>query len=490
MKIESNMKKYILWAVAFVCSCLPLTSQAQHTFSFHDGAFVIAQFTDIHWAPQSEKCAQTAATIRSVLKTEQPDLAVLTGDIVTDTPPLDGWKAIIRLFEECKMPFIVTMGNHDAEFLPKDSIYDLLMTSPYYAGTKGPRDISGCGNCIVPVYGSKQRDKVEALLYCIDSNDYHPNKFYGAYDWIHFDQIAWYRKESAAHTAANGGKPLPSLAFFHIPLCEQAPLTKDDKTFGNALEGGVASSEINSGLFASLADMGDVMGAFNGHDHDNDYIGIFKGIALGYGRVSGWDAYGDMERGARIIRLYEGQFKFDSWITTAKGREDAYYYPSGLNEKETRTLPYLPALNVSPKKNGVAYTYREGNCEKVADVPQAKVIKQGILPRITIAEAAASDHFAYEFRTWIEIPERGVYRFYTYSDDGSVLSIDGQEVVNNDGGHSARRAEGKVALEKGFHELKVTYFEDYMGETLEVGFSGRNLPETVLPDRLLFVPEK
>ena len=236
--------------------------------------------------------------------------------------------------------------------------------------------------------------------------------------------------------------------------------------------------------------MGDVMGAFNGHDHDNDYIGIFKGIALGYGRVSGWDAYGDMERGARIIRLYEGQFKFDSWITTAKGREDAYYYPSGLNEKETRTLPYLPALNVLPKKNGVAYTYREGNCEKVADVPQAKVIKQGILPRITIAEAAASDHFAYEFRTWIEIPERGVYRFYTYSDDGSVLSIDGQEVVNNDGGHSARRAEGKVALEKGFHELKVTYFEDYMGETLEVGFSGRNLPETVLPDRLLFVPEK
>lgn len=490
MKIESNMKKCIIWAVAFVCSCLPLTGQAQHTFSFHDGAFVIAQFTDIHWAPQSEKCAQTAATIRSVLKTEQPDLAVLTGDIVTDTPPLDGWKAIIRLFEECKMPFIVTMGNHDAEFLPKDSIYDLLMTSPYYAGTKGPRDISGCGNCIVPVYGSKQRDKVEALLYCIDSNDYHPNKFYGAYDWIHFDQIAWYRKESAAHTAANGGKPLPSLAFFHIPLCEQAPLTKDDKTFGNALEGGVASSEINSGLFASLADMGDVMGAFNGHDHDNDYIGIFKGIALGYGRVSGWDAYGDMERGARIIRLYEGQFKFDSWITTAKGREDAYYYPSGLNEKETRTLPYLPALNVSPKKNGVAYTYREGNCEKVADVPQAKVIKQGILPRITIAEAAASDHFAYEFCTWIEIPERGVYRFYTYSDDGSVLSIDGQEVVNNDGGHSARRAEGKVALEKGFHELKVTYFEDYMGETLEVGFSGRNLPETVLPDRLLFVPEK
>ncbi len=49
-------------------------------------------------------------------------------------------------------------------------------------------------------------------------------------------------------------------------------------------------------MFASFLDMRDVMGVFVGHDHDNDFIGIDKGIALGYGRVTGADAYGELTR--------------------------------------------------------------------------------------------------------------------------------------------------------------------------------------------------
>ncbi|MBR6432894.1 MAG: metallophosphatase, partial [Bacteroides sp.] len=77
----------------------------------------------------------------------------------------------------------------------------------------------------------------------------------------------------------------------------------------------------------------------------------------------------------------------------------------------------------------------------------------------------------------------------TFSDDGSALYVDGQLVVDNDGGHSGRRAEGKVALEKGLHELRLLYFEDYMGQELEVGYSGKNIQETLLPDDRLFLPE-
>ena len=69
------------------------------------------------------------------------------------------------------------------------------------------------------------------------------------------------------------------------------------------------------------------------------------------------------------------------------------------------------------------------------------------------------------------------------------LYIDGKLIVDNDGGHSGRRAEGKVALEAGYHELHLLYFEDYMGQELEVGYSGRNVLETVLPDTMLFVPD-
>lgn len=481
------MKKTVILLLVLL-SCVPVTVFAQKQFSFKDGKFVIAQFTDLHWTPQSAKCAETAATIRAVLKAERPDLAVLSGDVVTDDPAIEGWKAVVGIFDEAEVPFVVTMGNHDAEYMTKDDIYDFLLKSPYYVGTKGPEEITGCGNCVIPVYGSLKKDKVEALLYCMDSNDYQPNKLYGAYDWIHFNQIDWYRKQSARFTAGNGGNPVPALAFFHIPLLEYNELAGDGKTFGNALEG-VASSRVNSGMFSSFIEMKDVMGVFVGHDHDNDYIGIDKGIALGFGRVTGTDAYGSLTRGARIIELFEGKSKFDTWIATPTGREAEYYYPSGLNSEEAQTMDYQPAMNVAVGKHGVAYTYYEGKCKRVADIASCQVMKKGTMKNISIKEATVTDHFAYEFRTSIQIPEKGVYRFYTFSDDGSMLYIDGKLVVDNDGGHSARRSEGKIALEKGLHELHVLYFEDYMGQELEVGYSGRNILETPLPDSMLYLPE-
>ena len=481
------MKKIVVLLVVLL-GCMSMTAFAQKQFFFKDGRFVIAQFTDLHWTPQSPKCAGTAATIRAVLKAERPDFAVLRGDVVTDDSVIEGWKAMVGIFDEAEVPFVVTMGNHDAEYMAKDAIYDFLLKSPYYVGSKGPEDIAGCGNCVIPVYGSSKKDKVEALLYCMDSNDYQPNKLYGAYDWIHFNQIDWYRKQSARFTAGNGGVPVPALAFFHIPLLEYNELAGDGKTFGNALEG-VASSRINSGMFSSFIEMKDVMGVFVGHDHDNDYVGINKGIALGFGRVTGTDAYGSLTRGARIIELFEGKFKFDTWITTPEGREAEYYYPSGLNSEEAQTMDYLPAMKAAAGKHGVAYTYYEGKCKRVADIASCQVMKKGTMKNISIKEATVTDHFAYDFRTLIQIPEKGVYRFYTFSDDGSMLYIDGKLVVDNDGGHSARRSEGKVALEKGLHELHVLYFEDYMGQELEVGYSGRNIFETPLPDSMLYLPE-
>lgn len=335
------MKKKLILLFLWMC-IFPVLLSAQSRFAFKDGKFVIAQFTDLHWTPESPKCAETAATIRAILEAEHPDLAVLSGDVVTADPAIDGWKAVAEIFNEAKIPFVATTGNHDAEYLTRDEIYDILLKYPYYIGSKGPKEI-GCGNCVIPVYASKEKNKVAASLYCMDSNDYQPNKLYGAYDWIHFNQIEWYRKQSLSFTVGNGGIPVPSLAFFHIPLIEYNELAGDGKTYGNDKEGGVASSNINSGMFASILEMKDVMGVFTGHDHDNDYIGIDKGIALGYGRVTGADAYGVLTRGARIIELYEGEYKFDTWITTPFGREIAYYYPSGMNSEEEQTMTYLPA---------------------------------------------------------------------------------------------------------------------------------------------------
>ncbi len=483
------MKKILLLAVVCLL-CLPLSLSAYNgQLSFKNGKFKIVQFTDIHWDNKSPNSAKTAETIQSVIKAEQPDVAILTGDVVTSAPGVEGWKAIINIFDGAKIPYAVLMGNHDAEVVAKGEIYDMLLRSPYFVGAKGPENIRGCGNYILPVYGSKDKQKIATLLYCIDSNDYPTLKEYGHYDWIHFDQIAWYRDQSTKYTQANGGKPYPALAFFHIPLPEYYKVGRSDTKLGVMNEGAVASPDINTGMFASFIEMGDVMGVFAGHDHDNDFIGLNFDIALAYGRVTGADAYGDLVRGGRVIELSEGQRGFDTWITTPAGREYVYYYPSGLNSKDEETMTYLPAKNVKPKQHGVAYTYYEGKFKQTDQIAAGTKLKEGTMKNFSIKEAPAKDHFAYDFRTLVNIPEDGVYRFYTFSDDGSKLFIDGHMVVDNDGGHNDRQRKGMVALKAGFHELRVLYFEDYMGEMLEVGVSSRKIKESVLPDDMLYLPE-
>jgi hypothetical protein len=477
------MKLKLTIALAF--AALTLSSQAK-TLKFNSaGEFKIAQFTDLHINPASaEGCSQTEATIRSIVEQEHPDIAILTGDIVTDDPAIEGWKAVVNLFNDIKIPFTIEMGNHDAEYLTKDEIFDFVMQSPYYVGDKGKAEIFGCGNCTLPVYGAD--NNVAAVIYCIDSNDYQPNKDLGKYDWIHFDQIEWYRQQSKQYTDANNGSPVPALAFFHIALPEFAELADDPNRFGTQNEG-IASPRINSGMFASFVEMGDVMGVFVGHDHDNDYIGTVRNIALGFGRETGADAYGDFVRGARIINLREGKRQFDTYVATPQGREGTYYYPSQLNSVEEKTASYLPAVVAKVGKNGVKYSYYEGRFKHIADLDSSTALKQGTMPYPSIAGAAVDDHFGYVFDALISIAERGIYRFYTYSDDGSVLYIDGNEVVNNDGGHSARRADGKIALEPGLHRIKVKYFEDYMGQELEIGYSSRTITECAIPADILYI---
>ena len=160
------------------------------------------------------------------------------------------------------MPFAVMMGNHDAEVVPKSEIYALLERSPYFVGAKGPDEIQGAGNCVVPVYGSTG-EKPAALLYCLDSNDYpEVAKDYGTYDWIHFDQIEWYRAQSARYTRENGGKPLPALAFFHIPLPEYKEIAEADIVLGRKEEG-IASPDI----FRACLRMGRLRGFRAGRPH-------------------------------------------------------------------------------------------------------------------------------------------------------------------------------------------------------------------------------
>lgn len=68
----------------FCISFLGVSAQSRSVFQFHkDGTFKIVQFTDLHWQHGSVNCAETIETLKHVLDTENPDMVVITGDVIT-----------------------------------------------------------------------------------------------------------------------------------------------------------------------------------------------------------------------------------------------------------------------------------------------------------------------------------------------------------------------------------------------------------------------
>lgn len=70
-----------------------------------------------------------------------------------------------------------------------------------------------------------------------------------------------------------------------------------------------------------------------------------------------------------------------------------------------------------------------------------------------------TDYFAIRYRGQITIPATGTWTFWTDSDDGSDLWIDGVRVVNNDGLHSMALRSGSKYLTAGTHEFTAGMYE-------------------------------
>lgn len=155
----------------------------------------------------------------------------------------------------------------------------------------------------------------------------------------------------------------------------------------------------------------------------------------------------------------------------------------------TATKAHLQeGLTVTPTKKGTAYRYYEGHYQKVADIEKSALVEIGEVAEPTIAVAKQEDHFACIFTGLIQVPEDGLYIFETRSDDGSVLYINNEKVVDNDGSHAAIPATGRVALKKGYHSYKLYYFEDYEGEHLSWGWQTPSSSQLMpIPAEVLFL---
>jgi cytochrome c551/c552 len=167
-------------------------------------------------------------------------------------------------------------------------------------------------------------------------------------------------------------------------------------------------------------------------------------------------------------------------------RDPLARHPSGrmpslaLDEREARALAgYLVYEDAA--REGIALSSGKGLVLEVFEgsFPGETVDYDTLTPvRIEVASsffeglAHREDDYGFRFRGAIDVPASGRYTFYTTSDDGSMLYIDGALVVDNRGQHGPTEAEGEVTLTAGGHALEVTFFEHMGGDELSVRWKG------------------
>jgi hypothetical protein len=331
---------------AITASPLVTTKSSKPVLKFREnGRFRIMQVTDIHLKTHEKGYELSLDLMRRAFELGQPDLIVLTGDNVMSKQTDKAWEILTDVLAESKIPWAIVFGNHDQEYaLTKAQIIKILKKKPYNLTENGPENIPGNGNYVLKIGSSKRPDKVQAALYCLDSKQLQtviPTKTpISNYDWISFEQIAWYREQSRKLTAQNGGTPLPALAFFHIPLPEYGEVLDKPATVGACHEK-LCPAPVNSGLFTSFCECKDVMGVFVGHDHTNNFIGSLHNICLAYGYVSGAQAskgFREMGSGVRMIELIEGERRFDSWVLQLCETGPGYKWTPLPNEQVTPQL--------------------------------------------------------------------------------------------------------------------------------------------------------
>lgn len=303
------------------------------TFSYRpDGSFTVLQFTDTHYIAGDPRSQRAMDCVCEALDAVKPDLVIHTGDILFGRPDIQSALEILRPMPDRGIPFAVALGNHDSQFgSTREDVYAAIRSLPGCVNAAPKEGVYGCSNDVITLSGP---GGVERAFYLFDSMDaviLKGEEEIHCYDYIRHSQISWYRDWSTRFRNANGGNPVPALAFFHIPLCEVPEgLSAEGHTLvGNNCEP-PCPSRVNSGLLAQFREMQDVQAIVTGHDHDCDYVLKYGPMYYIYGRFSGCDtiynhlgtngANGPSVSGCRLFRFTAGSPSFRTCVRLQGGQ--------------------------------------------------------------------------------------------------------------------------------------------------------------------------
>ncbi|RDY27097.1 serine/threonine protein phosphatase [Romboutsia weinsteinii] len=270
-----------------------------------NNTFRIIQMTDLHIGslPHHEDDYKTFDLIDKAISKLNPDLVVITGDLIwTDGVPAPA-KIFIELMERINkhaVPVAIAYGNHDSEMsVSRCDLRVMERLLDNLVEKKHTFIFEEKESYCVEIF-NKSGENLENVLYLFDSGWY-PKLDIGTYDWIQPQQINWFRSTSETYMRDCGKR---DLVFMHIPIPEYWEAAKNIISGEcNETNDMISAPYINTGLFSALYINKQIDAMFCGHDHDNNFLGMHHGIKLGYGNVTGYQCYGDLPRGVRVIDL-------------------------------------------------------------------------------------------------------------------------------------------------------------------------------------------
>ncbi len=346
MIMKSFFKKFVavLTVLTLLAACCPLSAVAadDDALQFRNGKFKILILSDLQ--DTNEPQQETTDMITSAIGKTEPDLIVLLGDNIAGwwkgvdkTQTDEAIDSVAEPIEASGIPFALVFGNHDHEGLAseengyeeeaaKEYILHRFQNYSNCLAIEG-EEMTGVGNYNLTIKDSAGEKDIFNLWF-MDSNPYTPEEEGGGYGYVHEDQTEWYQRVSNELKEQNGGVPMPSLLFQHIIVPEvyemltEVPegtegavrgngghedkyyIANDEYIYQGEVNEGPCPPNVNHGQFESWVEQSDIIGAFFGHDHTNDFAGEYQGIKLVACPETGFYSYGD-QHGVRTITLDE-----------------------------------------------------------------------------------------------------------------------------------------------------------------------------------------
>jgi hexosaminidase len=152
-------------------------------------------------------------------------------------------------------------------------------------------------------------------------------------------------------------------------------------------------------------------------------------------------------------------------VAAFKGNKNGDVYT--VNYKQQNPIE---ADRVKSNHTGLAVSLFKGRVKQTSDLDKQDPMLMWEQSGWEIDSAKTNElgAFGLDYKGIINVPVDGIYTFYLTADDGAVLYISDQLVVNNDGLHSAKEKSGQIVLQKGRHSFQLKFIEGGGGYTLNL----------------------